>query len=121
MTKVIRGKDTAVEQTPWGSMQWLVGAKNGASEHMTIGRVTFKPGQSNPPHHHPNCEEILFVVSGEIEHTLPEGGTVLLGPGDCIVLAQGKGHRATNIGSNDAIVLVAFNAANRMTVGEQQP
>ncbi|MFC1601805.1 cupin domain-containing protein [Candidatus Sumerlaeota bacterium] len=116
--KVIRGADTPREQTEWGSLQWLVAAANGASEQMTLGRVTFKPGQANPPHHHPNCEEILFVVQGQLEHTLPQGGTARLGPGDCIVLPTGHGHQATNVGEEEAVVIVAFSSADRQTVGE---
>ena len=85
---------------------------------MTLGRVTFKPGRSNPFHHHPNCEEILFVVSGDIEHTLPEGGTVHLHEGDCIVLPEGKSHQATNVGDREAVVIVAFNTAEREVVSE---
>lgn len=117
-THVIRSNSIKVEQTPWGSLQWLVSGAAGTSQNLTFGRVTFKPGQSNPIHHHPNCEEILFVVSGEIEHTLPEGGTARLNPGDCIVLPQAKGHRATNVGHTEAVVIVAFNSAERKTVGE---
>jgi quercetin dioxygenase-like cupin family protein len=115
---VIRGRDAAVTETPWGSLQWLVSGNGGTSEEMTLGRVTFKPGQANPPHSHPNCEEVLFVVSGEIEHTLPGGGTTVLKPGDAIVLERGVKHHAKNVGTQEAVVLVAFNSAYRKTVGE---
>jgi quercetin dioxygenase-like cupin family protein len=115
---VVRKNDVQVQETEWGSLQWLVSAENGASEHMTIGRVTFQPGQSNPAHHHPNCEEILFIVAGEIEHTLPEGGTTVLRPGDCIVIPAGKAHLAKNIGDDEAVMLVAFNSADRKMVIE---
>ena len=115
---VIRGNEADVVQAPWGSLQWLVSGKDGSSEHMTFGRVTFRPGCSNPTHHHPNCEEILFVVSGEVEHSLPEGGTTVLRAGDCIVLPSGKGHQARNVGDEEAVVVVVFNSAQRETVGE---
>lgn len=117
-SSVIRGKDAPVRETKWGSLQWLVSAENGISEHMTVGRVTFNPGRSNPAHHHPNCEEVLFVVAGEIEHTLPEGGTARLQAGDCIVIPPGKAHLAKNIGDDEAVVLVAFSSADRKMVIE---
>ena len=85
---------------------------------MTFGRVTIKPGKTNPIHSHPNCEEILYVLSGSIEHSLPQGGRATLNPGDCIVLEQGSEHQARNIGTEEAVVLVAFNSANRETIGE---
>ena len=39
-------KDVQPQQTKWDSQQWLVSAEKGTTEHMTVGRVTFKPGQS---------------------------------------------------------------------------
>ncbi len=118
MKAVVRNTEAAVEKADWGTLQWLVGAHNGSSESITLGRVTFKPGQQNPPHHHPNCEEVLFVVTGEIEHTLPDGGTVTLREGDCIVLPEGVDHQAKNVGQGEAVVIVAFNSGRRKTVGE---
>ena len=115
---VVRAKDVEVRQTDWGSMQWLVPGPQAASENMTLGRVSFKPGEANPVHRHPNCEEVLYVVAGEIEHTLPEGGTARLGPGDCIVLPPGRGHQARNVGPTQAEAIVAFNTPDRQTVGE---
>jgi quercetin dioxygenase-like cupin family protein len=113
---VQRAADVPVAQAEWGTLQWLVGGHNGASRNMTIGRVTFKPGMGNPTHLHPNCEEVLHVIAGDIEHTLPGGGTTRLAPGDSIVLEAGVWHRAVNVGADTAVVLVAFNSAQRQTV-----
>ena len=113
---VTRGRDVAVNETSWGSLQWLVGRQTGTSGSMTLGRVTIRPGMGNPTHQHPNCEEVLFVAAGDIEHTLPGGGTVRLGPGDAIVLEPGVFHRAVNVGRDTAVVIVAFNHADRQTV-----
>jgi quercetin dioxygenase-like cupin family protein len=113
---VIRKGDAPVIETKWGSLQWLVSGENGASQQMTFGRVTFKPGAGNPAHLHPNCEEILFVVSGEIEHSLPGGGTARLRAGDCIVLPAGGAHWAKNVGDDEAVVVVAYNTADRKIV-----
>lgn len=119
MDTVVRSHEVAIEETTWGTLQWLIGSHNGTSENITLGRVTLKPEQSNPPHHHPNCEEVLLVISGEIEHSLPEGGSAKLRKGDCIVLPAGKPHQATNVGETEAVVVVAYNAAERKTVGER--
>ncbi len=118
MKNVVRSDEAAVQEADWGTLKWLVGAHNESSEGITLGRVTLKPGQENPPHHHPNCEEVLYVVAGEIEHTLPEGGTVVLRQGDCIVLPKGIGHQAKNVGAGEATVIVVFNSGKRETIGE---
>lgn len=117
-THVIR-KDAVEEvKTDWGSLQWLVCGEAGTSERMTFGRVTIRPGCANPSHHHPNCEELLFVAAGRVEHTLPEGGAVTLFPGDCIVLPAGAVHQARCVSEEEAVVLVAFSSPNRQTIGE---
>ncbi|MCF7854677.1 MAG: cupin domain-containing protein [Candidatus Pacebacteria bacterium] len=119
---VIRNRDIPVNSTPWGSLQWLISGEIVPGTGMTLGRVTFKPGERNPAHAHPNCEEILFVLQGTIEHSLPQGGTARLEPGDCIVLPPGGAHTAKNIGRDAAIVIVAFNAPDRKTeLGHASP
>jgi len=116
--KVIRGGQAPVSPQPWGGIQWLVGGSADEATGMTFGRVTLQPGKANVAHRHPNCEEILFVVSGEIEHSLPGGGTTRLAAGDCIVLPRGQGHQARNVGQTEAVVVVAFNSAHRETVAD---
>lgn len=112
---VIRNRDIPVSNAPWGSLQWLVNGDTVPGAAMTLGRVTFKPGECNPAHAHPNCDEVLFVVQGTLEHSLPQGGTARLEPGDCIVLPRGGAHTAKNVGQDEAVVFVAFNAADRKT------
>ena len=115
---MISSEKAEVVETEWGTLQWLVTGQGGSSQAMTLGRVTIKPGMANPHHHHPNCEEILYVEAGEVEHTLPDGGTVKMKPGDAIVIPQGVWHHARNIGQDEVIVIVSFNDAWRETVGE---
>ncbi|HLU22094.1 cupin domain-containing protein [Lederbergia graminis] len=115
---VIANRSVEKIVTDWGSLQWLVTGAAGNSENLTVGRVTFNVGKSNPRHYHPNCEEVLYVESGTVEHTLPDGGSVVLEKGDCIVVPQGVWHQATNIGDEEAVVVVTFNNAYRETVGE---
>ncbi len=115
---IIKRTDIPVQNEVWGTLQWLVSAAGGTSDSMTLGRVTINPGCKNTAHRHPNCEEILFVVQGTIEHTLPEGGSVKLEAGDSIVLPRSGGHQATNAGTREAVLIVAYNSAERQTIGE---
>jgi len=117
---IIRSKEIETVKASWGTIQWLVSGAGKTSEHMTFGRVTIKPGQRNPLHSHPNCDEILFVAKGKVEHTLPEGGSVVLNEGDTIVINQGGTHQAINIGKEDAVVIVAFNSPDRKTESKEK-
>ena len=87
---------------------------------MTTGLATIKPGQANPRHFHPNCDEILHVISGKIRHTMNEV-TIEMNPGDTVTIPSGTLHNATNIGHDDAVLSISFSSANRETVGETVP
>jgi len=58
------------ETQPWGELQWFASRALGNSTTMTVGRAIIRPGQANPVHRHPNCDEILLVRSGHIMHKI---------------------------------------------------
>ncbi|MEI4884371.1 cupin domain-containing protein, partial [Klebsiella pneumoniae] len=76
-------------------------SKIGNSKTMTFGRAVIRAGMASPRHRHPNCDEILHVISGQVEHTL-ENERFVLGPGATISLPAGKWHNATALGDADA-------------------
>ena len=57
---------TVVED--WGTLTWLASAEL-TSSHITVGRVVIKQGRSNPRHCHDNCEEVLYLLQGELKHS----------------------------------------------------
>jgi quercetin dioxygenase-like cupin family protein len=106
-------------RAPWGELRWLAEQKLGNANGITLGRVTILPGQSNPRHSHPNCEEVLYLLSGQLEHTVGKNRT-LLGPGDTITVAPGVFHNATNVGAEPADMIVAFSSAVREFLPESK-
>ena len=96
----------------WGSLRWLAGKKIGNASGLTLGRVTIKPGQSNPPHRHPNCEEALYLLHGRLRHFMGAEEAVLEA-GDTPVVGAGLSHYAVNIGVEDADMIVAYSAGER--------
>ena len=99
----------------WGTIRWLCNQELMPGTQMTLGYVVIEPGRKNPLMAHPNCEELLFVISGELKHRLEEH-TYHLTPGSMIRIPAGAKHDALNSGSVPAIVLVAYSAADRQTV-----
>ncbi len=116
--EIIPGQERPVNRELWGSLQWHIGGVSHGWTGITVGRVTFEPGQANPRHLHPNCDEIPHVLEGELEHSLQDGSTGLLRPGDSIVIRHGLKHQARNVGTGRAVALVIFNDADRQVVGE---
>jgi quercetin dioxygenase-like cupin family protein len=112
-------KDTAAEKIhfDWGHLTWWANRQLGNSEEMTIGRCVLYAGKSNPRHYHPNCTEILTVISGQIRHTMQDGEAEMTA-GDTVTVLKNTWHRATNVGSEDAVLFIAFSSADRETVGE---
>jgi quercetin dioxygenase-like cupin family protein len=103
----------------WGGLTFFAGKRLGNSTEMTIGRCRLKPGEGNPRHYHPNCEEILVVIQGRIIHTAADGGEAEMNEGDTVSIPSNVWHCARNIGDTDAVLFIAFSSADRQTVGEE--
>ena len=101
----------------WGHINWLVSRELGNSSEMTFGLVTIKVGAANPRHRHPNCDEILHLISGQIEHSLDDE-KFEMNAGDTISIPTGVWHNAKTIGDADAQMVICFSSADRETQGE---
>lgn len=99
---------------PWGKLTWLASREMGNSNTMTFGRVTIPAGQTNPRHRHPNCDEILHLLSGRLEHRLGDD-LFLLNPGDTISIPAGQWHNARALDGMDAEMVICFSSADRET------
>lgn len=101
----------------WGSLRWLAGQQIGNAQGLTLGHVIIKPGESNPRHCHPNCEEVLYLMSGRLDHLVGEE-KLTASAGDVLTVGPGVYHHATNPGSDDAHMIVAYSEGNReMQIG----
>ena len=109
--------DAARIDEDWGSLTWLAGGKIGNAAEQTVGRVIIKKGCANPPHHHPDCEEVLYLLDGQLEHVVGDE-TVTMAPGDTLVVRAGASHYARSLGHVDADLIVTYSSADRQVVGE---
>ena len=112
---VTRLSETTAEKFPWGTLNWLMGQAIDPDAEQTFGMAVIQPGQQNPPHYHPNCEEILYVVSGTCEHTYGDD-SYQLKPGDSIRVPAGVIHHAINNGDEPLRAIISFSSGDRQTV-----
>jgi quercetin dioxygenase-like cupin family protein len=112
---VVRRGDAAVESFDWGTLQWLVNGRLAPGCEQTFGVSRIGPGQKNPLHYHPNCEEILYVASGQCDHSL-DGRVEPLATGDAIVIPRGVRHNLVNTGPGDVVCIISFSSPDRQTV-----
>lgn len=98
----------------WGRIVWSASQSLGNSTTMTFGRVSLKPGHGTPRHRHPNCDEILHVLSGSVEHSLGDDHFTLHA-GDTISIPTGVWHHAQVISEGGAELVICFSSADRQT------
>jgi quercetin dioxygenase-like cupin family protein len=101
-------------QMSWGEISWLIGMQQVPGAEQTLGVVTIYPGKRNPLHAHPNCEELLYVISGECEHKLGDQ-LARLSPGMVICIPRGVPHWARCVSSDPLVILVSFSSPDRQT------
>lgn len=114
---VTHAADVKVDLQEWGRLEWMVSNEIGNSDTLTVGKCFIIAGRSNPPHFHPNCDEVLHVLSGTIRHRV-ENEHLVLHAGDTISIPQGAIHQAENIGDGEAELFICFSTADRQVVGE---
>ena len=116
---VTRVEDVRPASFPWGQIRWLFHSHLATDAEMTFGVVTLRQGKSNPGHNHPNCEELLYLLKGRLEHCVGESRTTM-SPGTLIRIPRGVEHHAVNVGDGDAVMVVSYSAPVRQTAVERE-
>lgn len=104
-----------VEKFPWGTLQWLCNAKFAPGTLQTVGIAEILPGHRNGLHYHPNCEEILYLISGQGTQSY-DGRTVELKPGMTIFIPAGVRNNLINTGTEPIRRPISFSSGDRQTV-----
>ncbi|MGA2659209.1 MAG: cupin domain-containing protein [Verrucomicrobiota bacterium] len=115
--------DTAqlpIEQNAWGTLQWVCNEKLMPGSAQTVGLATILAGKHNPVHYHPNCEEVLYVISGQGLHSY-DGRTILLKAGMTIRIPAKVKHNLVNTGTETLRTLVSYSSGDRKTVFLEEP
>lgn len=115
---VSRAQDGQRTPTSWGELNWKITDTSMAGTEMTFGTCLIRPGERNPLHSHPNCEEFLYVVSGRCEHRLGED-VVTLEPGDTIRIPRNVRHWARALGPDPLFALIMFSSGQRQAVDHE--
>jgi quercetin dioxygenase-like cupin family protein len=100
---------------PWGHITWLCSGERLADAETTFGYVEIRPGMKNPKHLHPNSDEVLFLIEGELDHSL---GNVKhhLTAGMAIHIPRGVEHDAVNTSDRTARMVVSYPTPDRQVV-----
>jgi quercetin dioxygenase-like cupin family protein len=102
----------AVEDHSWGRIVWLASGRLNPGSDQTLGYVEIDAGHKNYRHSHPNCEEVLFLLQGSLDHRVGDE-KIHLEPGDTLVIPTGIVHEATNTSGSVARIIVAYPTGHR--------
>ena len=96
------------EQLEWGELGWISRpAATGARQIVAI-EVTLLPGQGHNFHKHPEQEEVIYVLAGEVEQWLGEQRQHLK-PGESVLSHAGAVHASFTAGSQPARLLAILS------------
>ncbi len=122
-----KGKMTDASQLPvetnsWGTLQWLCSEKLMPGAEQTVGIATIFAGKKNPLHYHPNCEEIVYILSGEGLQNC-DGNAVHVKAGMTIRIPPKVKHNIVNTGTETLRSLITYSSGDRQVVfmDEQPP
>ena len=113
--KVTDAAQLPIERSDWGTLQWVCNDKLMPGSEQTVGLATILPGKRNPVHFHPNCEDVLYVISGQGLHSY-DGRTIQLKAGMTIRIPAKVKHNMVNTGTEMLRTLVSFSTGDRKTV-----
>ena len=113
---VVDSNEVVVEKYPWGEIRWLWSGKISPKAQQTFGVVRINPGGKNMAHIHSNCEELLYVLSGECDHWV--GDKVYhLKKGMLIFIPQGADHYAVTTGDEPLEAVISYSSPDRQMKG----
>ena len=95
------------EQLEWGELGWISRPAMTGADDITVIEVTLEPGHGHNFHKHPSQEEVIYVMTGEIEQWL-ETQKQILKPGDSIFIDTDVVHASFNQSSEKARLMVVL-------------
>ena len=109
--EAIDPKQRSVQWLDWGALKWLVTPDDVPDAGLTFGEVVLLPGKGHDRHNHPESEEILYVLSGEGDQMLDDGGEnwFPVRAGDTIYVPKAMFHATTNRGWQPMRLLAIYN------------
>ena len=82
----------------------LLAHRNSSIRNQSLAEARVPPGATTTLHHHPQAEEIYYILSGQGEMRIgPEKNSV--GPGDAVAIRPGSAHQITNVGRDVLVFL----------------
>jgi quercetin dioxygenase-like cupin family protein len=100
-------KDLGFATHDWGRVGNVCVPANAGAKQLTILEARLLPGKGHDFHKHPDQEEALHVLQGEVEQWVDREKR-LLKPGDTAFVPANMVHASFNVGQGEARILAIF-------------
>ena len=100
---------------PWGWIRWMMNSELDPGAAQTFGIVQIDAGKRNPLHKHPNCEELLYVLSGSFENVVGDK-TVVMHAGDIVRIPANVPHQGINNTNKPMRAVISYSSGVRQIV-----
>ena len=100
----VSGAKAQRDKLAWGDMAWMSRPATTGAKNLTVIEVTLLPGQGHNFHKHPDQEEVIYVIDGQIEQWI-EKNRQNLKPGDSAFIPAGTVHASFTAGRSPAKLL----------------
>ncbi len=108
--KFIPASEAVREKLDWGSLAWCCRPSATGATGLVAIEVTLAPGGGHAFHKHPEQEEVIYAISGQVEQWLEREARTLR-PGDAIFIPAGAVHASFNTSDQDAKLLAILGPA----------
>ena len=118
--------NTERETLNWGTLGWMSRPATTGAGQLVVIEVNLLPGRGHNFHKHPDQEEVIYVLEGEVEQWL-EAENRSLHPGDAVFIGAGVVHASFNSAAAPARLLailgpcVGDGGYVSVEMGEQEP
>jgi len=102
--KFTHTSDVERDQLPWGELGWISRPASTGANELVVIEVSFSPGFGHNFHKHPDQEEVIYVIEGEVEQWLEQDKRVLK-RGDSVFIPADVVHASFNVSDKPVKVL----------------
>jgi quercetin dioxygenase-like cupin family protein len=102
--KFILKEDVTRDELEVVRLGWLSHPASTDASMFTVLEGTFFPGKGHSFHYQADQEELIYVISGTVEHWIEQEKRTL-GPGDSVFMPPRVVHATFNIGTDDPRVV----------------
>ena len=113
--KFITKEQVLREKPEWGALGWVSSPHTTNAKDLVVIEVSLAPGNGHNFHHHPNQEEVIYVIEGEVEQWIGQESKMLTA-GDVVFIPPAMVHATFNVSSQHAKLLAILGP----TVGDGQ-